>query len=639
MDYCVINMSKQATSFIQRLLLAGILLMASSSIHALGLGNIDVQSHLGEPLRATVKLAGIPKSLNAGCFKLLRSTDNHPSSTLNASILLREDGTGNANLLIKSYQAINDPIIQLTLVADCEDQIAREYLLLLDPPLFYEAATEEADPFAAVADIQPLAAGTSAYKQAQPSSNTEATSVTHSQTVPVKPSKPKKKPVAAARSEDGNAYPPSSSSAPKAPVGNAGPSQPRLVVSGGEYVRPDFFDSPLKLELSMDLNEWPGTDMQALSPEDVSDEVTAMANKLAYLESQMIALQKRNLELETARTEAAILRAEQAESSSWLSWLLYALVTLVVIALIGVAEWLRRRHSQRQLATEVAIWEELAPADKLQDIGLKNDLSMTFEPDPEQRKTVIAKPQPKASPVPQPAFNPLDNGHEGMGATVNEDILEQAEVFVAHGRASLAIVLLQDHLRDFPNLSPAPWLMLLDLLKRDNQADEYESATKECQRYFNVAAEDFSNPLLEDNSSIENYPRVTDQLVQVWGTTEALPFLDDLLYNRRLEARQGFERNAYLDILLLRSIASDLNFTGTLKVRAPVLPFKAKKAESDFEKTIVIVPVENEPALNIQVPEKSNPGDYFFGDSLEPSNLPKDKSAPLDFEIEFKTKK
>src|SRR5690606_8974270 len=114
-----------------------------------------------------------------------------------------------------------------------------------------------------------------------------------------------------------------------------------------------------------------------------------------------------------------------------------------------------------------AIWEELAPTDKLQELGLQDDLPMTAGPDSEPRKTPAAKPaQPKANPIPQqtvqPAFNPLDNGHEGMGATVNEDILEQAEVFVAHGRANLAIVLLQDHLRDFPNLSPAPWLMLLD---------------------------------------------------------------------------------------------------------------------------------------------------------------------------------
>ncbi|MDP2248069.1 MAG: hypothetical protein Q8J65_08045, partial [Nitrosomonadales bacterium] len=377
-------------------------------------------------------------------------------------------------------------------------------------------------------------------------------------------------------------------------------------------------------------NEWPSTDIQALSAEEVSDEMTAMANKLAYLESQMLTLQKRNFELEKARTDATLL---QAESSDWWSWLVYAFITLLVITLIGVAEWLRRRNSQRQLATEVAIWDELAPAEKPQSMNAQDEISMSAEQDADPIKPFIAqatKPKAGASTQQpsQPAYKPLDNGHEGMGATVNEDILEQAEVFVAHGRANLAIVLLQDHLRDFPNLSPAPWLMLLDLLKRDNQAEEYESATKECQRYFNVAAEDFNNPLMEDNSSIEDYPRVIDQLVQVWGTTEVLPFLDDLLYNRRLEARQGFERNAYLDILLLRSVANDLNFADSLK-RAPVLPFKAKKPESDFEKTIAMsasVGHDNEIAPETTVPEKSNINDYLFGEPLESSTLPEDKS-------------
>lgn len=600
-DHFVISMSKQIKSFTRKLLTLA-LMSGSTATHALGLGNIEVQSLLEEPLRARIQLADIPERLDVGCFKLLRGNEDYKPSTFNARMMLRKNEAGNAVLLIRSYQVVEDPIVQLTLIAECETQTSREYVLLLDPPQLHTSAGNELTAPAGMFEIPASTVETETENLSLPA---DAQSLnTHAQTVLLKTDEPRNNSAASTSRKNLDTTSPSSSAETKATPVTSGES--RLVVSGSGYSGPDFSDTPLQLQMSKELNEWPMTETQALIPEDVSDEITAMANKLVYLESQMIALQKRNAELENQPTQ-------QANSGSWLTWLLYTFVTMAVIALIGTAEWLRRRHSQRQLATEVAIWEELAPAVKQLDMAPHEDLLI---PEAETGNDSAHPMQAESAESvdfaqqPQAIFRPSDNGNQEAGATVNEDILEQADVFVAHGRSNLAIVLLQDHLRDFPDLSPEPWLMLLDLLKREGQAEEYESTAVECKRYFNVAIKDFNSPLLEDNSSIEDYPHVTDQLVQVWGSTEAVPYLDDLIFNRRLEARQGFGRSACLDIVQLRSIASELKFTASSKTKTPAAPIKETLA--------------------------ANAADYLLKATPVSPGLPIDKSRPLEFELDIK---
>src|SRR5690606_4408454 len=170
----------------------------------------------------------------------------------------------------------------------------------------------------------------------------------------------------------------------------------------------------------------------ALSPDEVSDEVTAMANRLAYLETQMTALQQRNQELENLRLKTAALPNDD-DALNWATLLVYTFVTLVVIGFIGVAEWLRRRPGQRQIDAEVAILEVLTPTDHLSEdesdeLMTSADADMATSP-----QTKVGNK--KASALPQQATQPSHKlFDDDVGATVNEDILEQAEVFVAHGR-------------------------------------------------------------------------------------------------------------------------------------------------------------------------------------------------------------
>ena len=145
------------------------------------------------------------------------------------------------------------------------------------------------------------------------------------------------------------------------------------------------------------------------------------------------------------------------------------------------------------------------------------------------------------------------------GTEVKEDILDQAEVFMAHGHGDLAIHLLQEHLREAPAESPVPWLLLLDLLHRGEDLDGYAAASAECRRYFNINLT--GHPISQDNETgkgLEAYPHLLEALVNVWNTPEITAFFHDLIYDDRGGTRVGFEPGAYRDILLLREIAQDV---------------------------------------------------------------------------------
>lgn len=600
-----------------------LLLGQNSPVLAMGLGNIEVHSSLGQPLNAYVDIIDAPPRLETGCFRLFHGHGDLPFTMLNANFMLHSVSAERTRLGITTHQIFNEPIIFLQLVSDCDNEIRREYTLLLDPPLSNEvvAATPKnstiqsgnqpmAQPSAA-RDVMIPAESTARVSDARPSSAKPSSSARHQKSESIK---------AAARTGNTQTH----NTTPDPAQNEHRPTDTGwLVISGDGYLRPDFFDTPLQLQMSTELKDWPADKSIELTSEDVSDEITAMSNRLAYLENQIMALQKRNSELE-------VNQASMSSNNRMPSWASYLMLTLGIMGLLVLMEWLRRRNVKRRIEAEMAIWDELAP--QVDQKPLADEFQF-----PEVDTSIVAKKENTTEHLDfLDATPPLHvQHHTNAGTTINEDILEQAEVFVAHGRPSLAITLLQDHLAEVPDFSPEPWLMLLDLLKRDNQRDAYNAASSECRRYFNVAIPEFDTPLLDDQSSIDNFPHIMQQLQQVWGSPEAIAYLDDLIYNRRDEARQGFGRNAYLEILLLRSIAKSLADADplTMRPRSTPLPVPALQVEvpeievSSTEQTLALEPIFEESTQDEEkVPE------LLFGD-LSLDSLPEDKSVPLEFDL------
>jgi hypothetical protein len=491
--------------------LLGLGLGFAGSAAGLGLGELDVRSSLGEPLHATVNILDPGETTAQECFSLAPS-EGSIAPSLRAQLSLEQSG-GKTLLHIRTPYSVNDPIAQFALVSACEGRLQRDYVILLDPPAQITPAIIETAPAAAERSVPiapPAPRATPPQRQAK-------------RTPPAATSQP--------ASDSRQAGAPSAQAA-------ASDSAPRLVLSGKR--KPSLAGAELALRLDTNLPDPTRFRPQGLTDTELSDENTALSRKLAHLEAQMLALQKRNAELE-ARLPAAPATATPAASQP-VKWPLALLIMGLLTGAGTLAVWLRRRKQE----------------------------PVNYMVDDWTRPSTIAMPgSPKPATVPVPTPNEMQPAPERMpeiaqpvlpeSTEIKDDILDQAEVYMAHGHGELAVHLLQEHLRDAPGESPVPWLLLLDLLHREGDTENYAAASAECRRHFNINLS--GHPVSQDNEigmGLEAYPHLLDELVEKWRSPDLDDFFKDLIYDHRGGTRMGFEPSAYRDLLLLRAIAQDV---------------------------------------------------------------------------------
>lgn len=479
----------------------------AGSAAALGLGELKPRSFLGQPLHATITVLDAAEDTTAECFRLAPAMGG-VASLPHAQLSLER--TGAQTLLhIRTARSIDEPVAQFVLYADCEARLQRDYVLLLDPPL--------SEPIPVAFETAPSVASTPRVER-PPAQRTVRTT------------------------------PPPVTAAPRPKTHRArqpAPPAPRLVLSGRRMAGET--GSAFALKLDTHLPDLARPLPEGLTATELSDENTALARKLAHLESQLVALQQRNAELEARRTRtvprpAAVTPPAASPSPQWP---LLLLITALLAGAGALIIWLRRRG---RVASDPLddTWTQPAtasmPGHGRETAGNSAESATAQDdmPPPPERMSDIAPPTLVES------------------TEIKDDILDQAEVYMAHGHANLAIHLLQEHLRDAPTESPVPWLLLLDLLHREGDTVGYAAASAECRRYFNVNLSD--HPISQDNDSglgLEAYPHLLDELVHVWNTPERETFFKNLIYDHRGGTRMGFKPAAYRDILLLRAIAQD----------------------------------------------------------------------------------
>jgi len=489
----------------------------AGSVAAFGLGDASVRSYLGQPLHAVVPLLGMTSAITTDCLSVASSPGG--ISPLPPARMSIEQNGEQALLHLRTTRSVNDPVTQFVLVSDCEAHVEREYALLLDPPAMVEMVGAQSLPMA----------------QAPEDLSTQQTVIAQeAEAAPVKPvrSRPVKvKRAAPAVSRANEMASPSRAAKPlPAPV----PSKPRLVLSGQR----SGVGAPLALRLDTTLSAPAQPRADGLNPVDLSDENTALNHRIAYLEAQLAALQQRNAKLDRSRAATPTVVATPPKRDS--QWLLYLLLAGVLAGVGALLLGLRRRSAGRpQSAKQLDdSWEQL-------DTAIADPIS---GPDTQPRTPAPVRMAEVSAP-------PSDDGTE-----LKEDILDQAEVFMAHGHGELAIHLLQEHLRESPTESPVPWLLLLDLLHRAGDTAGYVTASTECRRYFNVNLDGRAFFSEGDNGQgLEAYPHLLEQMVKVWNTPDIGDFFDELVFDHRGGTRAGFEPGAYRDILLLRSIAHDVS--------------------------------------------------------------------------------
>lgn len=105
-------------------------------IVALGLGEIHVTSKLGEHFSGRISILSTPgESVDPSCFKLLTESPSQDGTPLISSARLTVNGgSGVPYLRVSSRKRISDLAVRLLIRAGCENEITREYTILLDLP-------------------------------------------------------------------------------------------------------------------------------------------------------------------------------------------------------------------------------------------------------------------------------------------------------------------------------------------------------------------------------------------------------------------------------------------------------------------------------------------------------------------------
>jgi hypothetical protein len=112
--------------------LAGVLFQPGL-VSALALGNIALQSSLGQPLRVVIPVAlSNGETLNTSCLKLVRDPVADTPQLMTGRVSV-ERNAANTRLIVTTPRPVDEPALRLSLQAGCGDTMRRDYVLLLDP--------------------------------------------------------------------------------------------------------------------------------------------------------------------------------------------------------------------------------------------------------------------------------------------------------------------------------------------------------------------------------------------------------------------------------------------------------------------------------------------------------------------------
>jgi hypothetical protein len=134
--------------------------------------------------------------------------------------------------------------------------------------------------------------------------------------------------------------------------------------------------------------------------------------------------------------------------------------------------------------------------------------------------------------------------------------IELADVMLSMGLASGAAQTLEEHIRQHPREALVHWLKLLEVYRHSGQQADYETAAKELQQHFNIAAPDWemiADPAIKA-PSLEYYLHISHRVQELWPRKSCTEYLTRLLEDNRGGTRAGFPQPVIEEILLLLAI-------------------------------------------------------------------------------------
>ncbi len=123
------------------------MVIASSTVHSMALGDALAQSTLGSPLRAVIPISTAPgELLQASCFRVVPAGDGS-APTVTAQVSLERPASA-FRLVVTTVNPVTEPAIRFGIQAGCETMSRRDYVLLLNPEVAGAPAAAAVQPTA-----------------------------------------------------------------------------------------------------------------------------------------------------------------------------------------------------------------------------------------------------------------------------------------------------------------------------------------------------------------------------------------------------------------------------------------------------------------------------------------------------------
>ncbi|MBK7899148.1 MAG: hypothetical protein IPJ99_07395 [Betaproteobacteria bacterium] len=559
---------------------------------AAGFGEITLQSRVGEPLRAEVAIVGDDPNLAGACLRLAPLKDSDLPVVTAARLRLVRVGDA-YRVIVTGSRAIHDPVFVLALRADCGVELQRDFVLMPQAPVALpEVASGEAHAVApprsgnagSVAAFEgdtlesiatSLAADSPArqrrllagLRQANPDLADDTPLAEGTRVLlPPKPRRPEaarpaKPPVrtAAAPPADQERPAPAPHAAPRTPPADTADrlvlGAPPVELRAGEKPTaqkaslPEIEERILKMETTLGL-----LNQQV----DKLNQAMNLATEALALQQQLQMAQALQAPPAQAAAPAVAPPASRAPatpatttSGQWLELALSALIGGILAA--GGAHVLARRRGLND--------GDLPPPGRP---------SAQIPPPPQpQSRPAEAPPAPLAAAAPEidllldsvpgTPLTPPAQTHSvppsipDMEVEEDESALHLAEIMLSFGRLRGAADSLASFIAQQAPDRIEAWLMLLNLYRRADMRDEYETLMRRIRDRFNFRVPDWeeSETPVSGLKSLEDYEHITRRLTKTWGTQSCRDYLAGLVQDNREGQRAGFPLEVIEEIVFL----------------------------------------------------------------------------------------
>ena len=562
--------------------------------YALGIGNIRVQSALGQPLKAQLDVTGVDtQDIDLGCF---RASVESAEGILLSNIDLSVSTQGNVKLLnLFARKNISEPAVKVIVNISCDVQLRREYLILLDPPELKSSYGNSAANFIPASSVPVQLSEKDLQLRTEKSASTLKQPIVSNKTEIVSDASPSRKNTKKLKSTTKMGEIPHPKDALKlSDEADVLPQGLKLESTLSENVVQKTVNATAELRLAQ--AQFAAMLRGEDSPSNSPDKTVAIEQKNHLLQQESVQL-KRQIQQGKATLE------DVKEASVPKEWF-YALLALIVgaIAVAGLLiAYIRRIHKK----TSSTWWEqkEIRPiveakpniedlvnsvqasygSGSIKELGHLTEGGLHSNPMP---PSIISKAKsdvdhslgsmdapsvfgrnytPSLEDTNSSTFNFFSSRTNSVKVEEISDVTQEAEFWMSVNDPERAIEILEPQAELEHPESPVPWLYLLDLYRVVGNKDKYDPLRDRFVVFFNANVPEFEvDPATLPSRHLDDFEHLSRKICSMWNGNEILPFLESLLVDDRDGKRMGFELPVYRDILLLISIANELERQKTL---------------------------------------------------------------------------